>query len=112
MPVPPRPGKIKREGWDQIEELSEFLEAAYGFFVMRVLERISAVEQKSLNRDERQISAGKSYRMIENAPPLPKTICLLDDVITTGATIESCSVALKKSGVQTVFALSLFSVGS
>lgn len=111
VPVPPRPGKIKAVGWDQVEELSEFLEMTYGFSVLRVLERISVVEQKSLNRSERQASAEKSYRLLKNAPSLSKTICLIDDVITTGSTIESCAAALKKSGVQTVFALSLFSVG-
>lgn len=111
VPVPPRPGKIKAEGWDQIEELSELLEMSHGFSVLRVLERVTVVEQKSLNRDERQVSAEKSYRMRENAPALPNTICLIDDVITTGSTIESCASALKKSGAKTVFAVSLFSVG-
>ena len=111
VPVPPRPGKIKAVGWDQVEELAEFLEMRHGFSVLRVLERISVVEQKTLNRNERQASAEKSYRLLKNAPSLPKTICLIDDVITTGSTIESCAIALKKSGVQTVFALSLFSVG-
>ena len=35
VPVPPRKGKIRKNGWDQIEELCCFLEKRYGFRVLR-----------------------------------------------------------------------------
>lgn len=112
VPVPPRPGKIQREGWDQIQELSEFLEFEYDFPVMRILKRSSSAEQKKLDRTGRLAAVGKSYSLQPGIFAVPETVCLLDDVVTTGSTLESCAVALKTGGAKTVFAVTLFSVDS
>lgn len=112
VPVPPRPGKIQREGWDQIQELSEFLEFEYDFPVMRILKRNSSAEQKKLDRTGRLAAVGKSYSLQPGIFAVPETVCLLDDVVTTGSTLESCAVALKTGGAKTVFAVTLFSVDS
>ena len=112
IPVPPRPGKIRREGWDQVQELSEFLEYEYGFTVLRILERRSVTEQKTLARTGRIETVGKSYCMKAGVFSVPDTVCLLDDVITTGATVESCASVLKSAGAKNVLAVSLFTVDS
>lgn len=110
VPVPPRPGKIRRTGWDQIDELSKILENFYEFPFCRILERYSVVEQKSLDKTERMESIGKSYGVKRNVFAVPERICLLDDVLTTGATLESCAVKLKEAGAKEVFAVTLFTV--
>ena len=61
VPVPPRPGKIKENGWDQVQELSEFLEFKYEYDVERIMERRTSVQQKTLDRNERLETIGKSY---------------------------------------------------
>ena len=43
---------------------------------------------------------------------VPDSVCLLDDVITTGATVESCASGLKSAGAKNVLAVSLFTVDS
>ena len=40
----------------------------------------------------------------------PACVCIIDDVLTTGATLESAASALKAAGVKTVFAATLFTV--
>ncbi|MDE7392086.1 MAG: ComF family protein, partial [Treponemataceae bacterium] len=40
----------------------------------------------------------------------PPAVVLVDDVMTTGATIESCATQLKRFGVKKVYALTLFAV--
>lgn len=110
VPVPPRPGKIRQTGWDQVEELSCILENLYGFTVLRILERYSAVEQKTLDKEGRMNSIGRSYGVKKGVQALPEKVCLLDDVLTTGATVVSCSLKLKEAGAKEVFAVTLFIV--
>ncbi len=110
VPVPPRTGKIREHGWDQIEEMCAFLEFMHGFCVRQLLERSSQTEQKSLDRRGRLATIGKSYRIKDSAASIPERVCIIDDVMTTGATIESCAEALKGAGVKKVYAAALFTV--
>lgn len=59
VPVPPRPGKIRRRGWDQVDELSEILRRTYRHQVLKLLERTTAVQQKKLGRTGRLESKGR-----------------------------------------------------
>jgi len=120
VPVPPRRGKIRRKGWDQIEELCNFLEKRYGFKVLRILERNTEKQQKKLSRSQRLESIKSAYSMcskelLERAlkpfsGQLPKKLCIIDDVCTTGSTLESCASLLKAAGVEKVNAYTLFTV--
>lgn len=120
VPVPPRPGKIKKNGWDQIEELASILQYRYGFKVARILERRSEVQQKKLDREDRLNTIGKSYYLKDDGQisrvlkdfggNIPRKVCIIDDVTTTGATIESCAALLKGFGIQEVCAVTLFIV--
>lgn len=120
VPVPPRKGKIRKNGWDQIEELCVFLQKRYGFGVLRILERNSTGQQKKLSRTQRLESIKTAYSMcsasvIQKAlrpfsGKMPECVCLIDDVCTTGSTIESCARLLKEAGIKKVDAVTLFTV--
>lgn len=110
VPVPPRPGKIRREGWDQIEELCTFLEYRFDWNVMRLLVRNSNVEQKTLDRSQRMEMIGKAYSLNAKVKTVPETVCIIDDVLTTGSTAEACAQVLKKNGCRRVLVVSLFCV--
>lgn len=120
VPVPPRPGKIKTKGWDQIDEVCTQLKFKYGIKVLKLLERKGTVQQKKLDRIERLNTIGNSY-FLKNEYKiqkelkqfhgiLPEKICIIDDVCTTGSTIESCSIILKTLGVNQIYGLTLFIV--
>lgn len=112
VPVPPRPGKIKKKGWDQIDELCRYLHGFYGVHIEKILVRLSKDQQKKLTRAERLFYVGKTYTLTSWAKKhkenLPKTVVLLDDIMTTGATLETCARALKDGGVECVYAVTLF----
>ncbi len=120
VPVPPRPGKIEKNGWDQIDELCTILKYHYGFKIFPLLERHSVEEQKKLDRQNRLDSIGKSYFLRSDAQirrllkpfqgTFPSKVCILDDVCTTGATLESCAYLLKKVGIKNVMGVTLFVV--
>ena len=116
VPVPPRKGKIHSKGWDQIQELCEYLKWRYGLKIFSCLERVSTVQQKKLDRKERLDTVGKNFILgkefykAEKKGKLPESVILLDDIITTGATVESCAGLLKKSGILNVHVVSIFIV--
>jgi ComF family protein len=116
VPVPPRPGKIKTNGWDQVDYLVKRLEKklmelpAGGLPVGRLplcrcLGRKKSDAQKRLNRERRMENLKDR---IYSKGTIPQTALLIDDVITTGSTMEVCSSVLKENGAQKVYGLCLF----
>ena len=120
VPVPPRKGKIQKKGWDQIDELCNLLEFRYGYKILRILERKTSEQQKKLDREGRLQQIGRAYSCVSEAETArilkpygstyPQSVVLLDDVCTTGSTIESCAKVLKEVGIKKVNAVSLFIV--
>ena len=120
IPVPPRKGKLQQKGWDQIDELCNLLEYIYGYKILRILERSTVIQQKKLGREGRLEQIGKAYNVISSEKlqkslkpfdgRLPEAVILLDDVCTTGATLESCSISLKEAGIKTIIGVTLFVV--
>ncbi len=107
VPVPPRPGKIRRRGWDQVDDLARALERGGSVPVTRCLVRDSAHEQKLLGREARAHNLRGSIRVRKGAA-VPKRAVVLDDLMTTGATINACAVALREAGCAEVYGVTLF----
>jgi ComF family protein len=106
VPVPPRPGKVKETGWDQVEYLvRQILKQYGGLEVCRCLKRRKSKVQKTLGRGERM--ENMKGRIYPRTPP-PGTVLVIDDVITTGSTLETCSEALKEGGAEKIYGLCLF----
>ncbi|MCQ2610728.1 MAG: ComF family protein [Treponema sp.] len=108
VPVPPRPKKLVKKGWDQINDLADILSKKYK--VLKILERTGEGEQKKLSKQERLGTQEVAYRLKENVSQIPESVILLDDVVTTGATLEKCAGILKENGVKKVTAIALFRV--
>ncbi len=107
VPVPPRPGKLKEKGWDQLATLYRFL-AGHGANKMPVqtcLKRLPSQTQKKLHRTERIENLKGKFCCIQKAP---KRVLLFDDVMTTGATLRSCSQALRLGGAVFIGVVALF----
>ena len=111
VPVPPRPGKIKEKGWDQIQELCSFLKFKFGWKVENLLERKTSVQQKTLDRKNRMETIASAFSILPQINQIPEQVCIIDDVLTTGSTIEACASVLKeKNKAVKVYALSIFIV--
>jgi ComF family protein len=105
VPVPPRPGKIKQSGWDQVEYLAALLEKGRGRAVSRGLKRLSSKVQKELNREDRGTNLRGRIVLKHGAP---HTAILIDDVMTTGSTMDVCASVLKAGGAERVYGICLF----
>jgi ComF family protein len=107
IPVPPRPGKIKNTGWDQVDYLvKRICKLSKGnIYVYRSLRRRKSKIQKQLDRKDRlENLKGRIY--INGAVPV--TAIIIDDVITTGSTMEVCASVLKEAGAEKVYGLCIF----
>ena len=107
VPVPPRAGKIKKIGWDQVEYLVRQIEKNGNgkIKICRCLKRRKSKVQKKLSRTERLRNLkGRIYHYGD----IPKTAVVIDDIITTGSTLEVCSSILKEGGAKKVYGLCLF----
>ncbi|MCL2184505.1 MAG: ComF family protein [Treponema sp.] len=107
VPVPPRPGKIKESGWDQVDHLVKRMKKIkVCLSVTRCLKRKKSKVQKSLNRKDRIDNLkGKIY--FKSKKEL-KTVLIIDDVLTTGSTMEVCASVLKAHGAEKVYGLCVF----
>jgi competence protein ComFC len=103
VPVPSRPG---REGPDAVETIARCLERRHDRQVLRLLTRRGGVQQKTLDFARRRENLSGMIVLRRDAA-VPDAVLLLDDVFTTGATLDACAEVLRKAGCRQVLALTL-----
>ncbi len=113
IPVPIHDKKLAKRGFNQSEEIavSFFSLCGEDNFCLKsnALKRIKETDSQVsvMNREKRLKNLNDAFCVNEPQNIFGKTIILIDDVITTGATIEECRKTLKKEGAKRVLALSL-----
>lgn len=71
-----------------------------------LLKRIRHTKQQTqLNKEERKKNVRGAFSIGNNFDVKGKTILLVDDVLTTGATLSSCAKTLKEAGAKKVYCL-------
>ena len=104
VPVPLHPWREYRRGFNQARELAIHL----GPPVMPLLKRVRhTASQIDLPRDQRLQNVRDAFALQScgGERSRPSTVVLVDDVSTTGATLESCARVLKAAGIREVRAL-------
>lgn len=101
VPVPAAPPRLRRRGFDPAGELAAALATRLGSDVAPCLTRRGVGHQVGRRRAER-ISRPPQVEAIAAAP---RSVLLVDDVLTTGATLTSCAMALREAGAKRVVAL-------
>ena len=93
-------------GFNQSKELANLLAEAWNIPVVSTLRRKNfSRRQSELCAKDRWKNAEKAFFPCSNIDLHGKTVLLIDDIVTTGATINSCSVHLKQMGAHTVWVL-------
>ena len=97
VPVPLHPKKRRIRGYNQSEEFSKGLSNVLEVPVANLLRRKVFTEtQTKKSREERWNNVKDVFEVTDCNIVKGKHVILTDDVVTTGATLEACMLALKK----------------
>lgn len=103
VPVPLYIGRKNRRGFNQSELLARHISKRLSLPGGEVLERTKdTTPQVSLTRANRLSNIENAFVCADPDLIAGKTVILIDDVMTTGATLNECAKVLKKSGTKKV----------
>jgi ComF family protein len=108
VPVPLHRARQRKRGYNQAALLARELSRLTGIPVEEhlVVRRKNTIPQKQLDVAQRQNNLKRAFKMCQNDVKL-KTIILIDDIYTTGSTMDALSTLLKEHGTERVFFLTL-----
>ena len=104
----PRSHKNKaNSGFDQGYELAKALSRQTGIELVRCFDRkMGSVEQKNLNTYERRLNMKSAYKTRDVEDKIKdKTVILVDDIVTTGSSMASCTRLLFSMGAFSVIGI-------
>lgn len=106
--VPLHPKKMAKRGYNQAELLGRELGKAlnvpfYGNLIKRVR---NTKPMKDLDPSERQINLKNAFIMRKSDVKL-KRVIVIDDIYTTGSTIDSIALCLQKNGIHNIYFITL-----
>lgn len=101
VPVPLHAGRLRLRGYDQALELARPLARRLNLSLRAdALQRTRATAaQSELDANQRQRNLQQAFRA---CGPMPAHVALIDDVMTTGATLHAAAHALRQAGVKRV----------
>ena len=109
MPVPSDKKKLKIRGYNQAEELAKELSKVLQIPVItdNLIKIKSTKSQMELSKEERGINLEGAFIIKKPTELAGKRIFLVDDVYTTGSTMEECAKVLRNTGVKQVWGIVL-----
>ena len=116
IPVPLDKKKLRARGYNQSEELAKELSKVLKIPVISnfLIKTKYTKPQMELSKQEREknilnaFSTNKKSGGVSDTPPLPgKKVFLVDDVYTTGSTMEECAKVLKNAGIKNIWGIAI-----
>lgn len=103
VPVPLHRARLRKRGYDQALELARPLARAFGLPLRAdaLLRCRPTAPQSELSALQRRRNVRQAFAVCPDRP-LPAYVTLVDDVMTTGATLHAAATALRRAGVQRV----------
>jgi ComF family protein len=109
IPIPLHASKLRKRGYNQSALLAEGLAKRFGISVIDCLKRVKHTgTQIGLSKDDRKKNISDAFRLTFATDDLmqkTKHVFLIDDVVTSGATLCEAARVLKKGGAKHVWGL-------
>ncbi len=108
VPVPIHYSRRRERGYNQADILAREIGKLTGIPVKhRLLLRVrKTLPQKQLSDSERQNNLKRAFKIGRNDVKL-KRVIIIDDIYTTGSTIDACAAVLETAGVEQVYFISV-----
>ena len=108
VPVPLHARRQRERGFNQAEVLAKLFSEKFSLPINKNLQRvIYTTQQAKLSGEARRINLKNAFVFNKGVDLPPKKVLLVDDVYTTGATMQECAKVLRSSGVEVVCGLVL-----
>lgn len=109
IPIPLNKKKLKERGYNQSEELAKELSKILNIpIISNNLVKIRPTKpQMELTKEQRERNLKESFAIKNPAELSGKKIFLVDDVYTTGSTMQECALTLKNSGMKQVWGITI-----
>lgn len=109
MPVPLHPKRLRERGFNQslllAQPVAKALNAQIDFLSLRRSKH--TLPQTRLTKDKRRKNIQGAFQVVDASIVRQKSILLVDDVATTGSTLNECTRVLKSAGAGRVYCLTL-----
>ncbi len=116
IPVPLHRRRLRFRGFNQSELLAQILSQTLTpgldvplYTEVLIRTRFTKPQMKTDSREERLSNLKNAFAIQETSTPIlkGKSLWLIDDVATTGTTLEECATVLKQHGATAVFGIVL-----
>jgi ComF family protein len=108
VPVPLHIGRQRERGFNQAELLAQFAVEDETKILPALVRRIRATPQQvGLDAVSRRLNLLGAFAAVEPELTVGRRIVLIDDVMTTGSTLQQCALALLEAGATSVSAVTL-----
>ncbi len=109
IPVPLHKNKLKSRGFNQALLLAEYVAHRCRMACLTdvLVRQVDTGTQTRLSRREREENLKHAFHIAKPFRIAGRDILLIDDIYTTGATVDNCSRALKSAGAGMVYVLTL-----
>ena len=108
--VPQSRKKSMKRGYCPAELLAKELSSRMKLPRVQVLQRIGDKEQKYVKKSDRFANAKQNYALRKDAK-ISGRVLLVDDLMTTGSTLNACAELLLKAGAEEVFCVTFAIAG-
>ncbi len=109
VPVPMHINRLKERGFNHSEllayHLSEFVQIPLD--TQSLVKCVNTKTQVKLNYEQRQKNLINSFKVVNRKAIKGKNVLVVDDVFTTGSTMDNCAKALKSAGANKIFCISI-----
>lgn len=108
-PVPLHPTKERVRGYNQAAKIAEMIAETFKWnYSPNLIKRTKyTISQSALSPEDRKLNVGKAFSVDRKGMLEDSNILVIDDVFTTGATVNSLSKLLKEHRVNRVFILTV-----